>query len=257
MNRFNRCSVVVTGGGTGLGAAIAERFVAEGANVTIAGRSLKEGENSGLRGEGRGCLVARRCDVTEAAAVEGLFQTVKEQFGPVDVLVNNAGVASQVECVDMSLEEWDRVLRTNLTGAFLCCQAALRQMLPIKHGNIVNVASQGAKRGMPLLTHYCASKAGVLGFSRALASEVAPFVRVNSVCPGQIVTPMIEEEIERRRILLGRSRQEVEDDWLRDIPLRRFQSGEDVAGAVAFLASNEAKEITGAALNVSGGLVMD
>ena len=130
-------------------------------------------------------------------------------------------------------------------------------MLTAKRGSIVNVASQGAKRGMPLLTHYCASKAGMLGFSRALAAEVAPAVRVNSVCPGQIVTPMIEEEIERRRTLLGRSREEVEGDWLQHIPLSRFQSVEDVAAAVAFLASDEAKEITGVALNVSGGLVMD
>ncbi len=261
MGRFTNRSVVVTGGGTGLGAAIAERFVDEGAQVTVVGRRVEEGEQRrpGATGaaEGRGRSVARRCDVTDPAAVAELFEAVRAQFGPVHVLVNNAGVASQSSCVDMSLEEWNRILGTNLTGTFLCSQAALRQMLPEQRGNIVNVASQGGKRGMALLTHYCASKAGVLGFSRALAAEVAPLVRVNSVCPGQIITPMIEEEIERRRVLLGRSRQEVEDDWLGDIPLRRFQSPGDVAAAVAFLASDDAKEITGAALNVSGGLVMD
>lgn len=255
MPRFDGRCVVVTGGGTGLGAAIAERFAEEGANVAIAGRRIEEGDRAPLRGPGR--LMARRCDVTDIASVTTLFETVQAQFGAVDVLVNNAGVASQVNCVDMTLEEWDRVLGTNLTGTFLCCQAALKQMLAAERGAIVNVASQGGKRGMPLLTHYCASKAGVLGFSRALAVEVAPVVRVNSVCPGQIVTPMIEEEIERRRTLLGRSRAEVEKDWLQNIPLDRFQSADDVAAAVTFLASDEAKEITGVALNVSGGLVMD
>ena len=261
MSRFTGRSVVVTGGGTGLGAAIAERFIEEGAHVTIVGRRVDEGERPRPRAPGRGGdqgrLLARRCDVTDPAAVTELFAAVRAQFGPVHVLVNNAGVASQSSCVEMSLEEWNRILGTNLSGTFLCSQAALRQMLPEQRGNIVNVASQGGKRGMAFLTHYCASKAGVLGFSRALAAEVAPFIRVNSVCPGQIVTPMIEEEIERRRVLLGRSRREVEDDWLRDIPLRRFQSAQDVAASVAFLASDEAKEITGAAINVSGGLVMD
>ena len=254
MSRFEGRCVVVTGGGTGLGAAIAARFVEEGANVTITGRHVEEGaRDDGLRG----CLTGRRCDVTDAKSVRLLFDAVRARFGTIDVLVNNAGVASQKSCVDMSLDEWERVLRTKLTGTFLCSQAVLPQMLEAGRGNIVNVASQGGKRGMPLLTHYCASKAGVLGFSRALAAEVAPTIRVNSVCPGQIVTPMIEDEIDRRRALLGCSRDEVEEDWLRNIPLRRFQSGADVAAAVAFLASDEAKEITGVALNISGGLVMD
>jgi len=261
MGRFAEKCVVVTGGGTGLGSAIADRLVGEGANVTIIGRRLKEGERSLHEESGNpkagGRLIARCCDVTDEVAVATLFDTVQAQFGPVDVLVNNAGVASQTACIDLSLTEWDRVLRTNLTGTFLCSRVALRQMLPAKRGSIVNVASQASKRGLPLLTHYCASKAGVLGFARALANEVAPHVRVNSVCPGQIVTPMIEDEIQMRIGLLGRSREQVEDDWLRHIPLHRFQSAVDIANAVAFLASDDAKEITGAALNVSGGLVMD
>jgi NAD(P)-dependent dehydrogenase (short-subunit alcohol dehydrogenase family) len=116
-----------------------------------------------------GRLVARRCDVTDEVAVSTLLDTVQAQFGPLDVLVNSAGVASQSSCVDLSLAEWDRVLGTNLTGTFLCNQAALRQMLPAKRGSIVNVASQASKRGLPLLTHYCASKAGVPRFcARAL-----------------------------------------------------------------------------------------
>ncbi len=254
MDRFKGRCVVVTGGGTGLGAAIADRFAAEGARVVAVSRSSMP--VSGQEGAG-GPVEPMRCDITDEAAVAELFEVVRHRFGPVDVLVNNAGVASQVDCVDMPVAEWDRVLRTNLTGTFICSQAALRHMLPAKRGAIVNVASQGAKRGMALLTHYCASKAGMLGFARALAVEVAPHVRVNSVCPGQIVTPMIEQEIERRQALLGRSREDVEQDWLRNIPLGRFQSAEDVAAAVTFLASDDAKEITGAALNVSGGLVMD
>lgn len=253
MGRYDRQCVVVTGGGTGLGAAIAERFRGEGANVVIVGRRLEDGERESTGGR----LVTRRCDVTEPGSVTALFEAARALFGPVDVLVNNAGVASQVPCVDMELAEWERVLSTNLTGAFLCCQAALRQMLPARRGSIVNVASQGGKRGMPLLTHYCASKAGLLGFSRALAAEVAPTVRVNSVCPGQIITPMIEQEIGARQAMYGQSRQDVEEDWLKLTPMGRFQTSDDIAAAVAFLASDEAKEITGAALNVSGGQVMD
>lgn len=192
-----------------------------------------------------GRLVARRCDVTDEVAVSTLFDTVQAQFGPLDVLVNSAGVASQSSCVDLSLAEWDRVLGTNLTGTFLCSQAALRQMLPAKRGSITSSYA---------LLRVESWRPSVL---RARATEVAPHVRVNSVCPGQIVPPMIEDEIQRRISLLGRSREQVEDDWLRHIPLHRFQSTADIANAVAFLASDDAKEITGAALNVSDGLVMD
>lgn len=246
----DRC-VLVTGGTSGIGLGVAQHLASLGARVVVSSRRIS---NPGTTPWGG---MAIPCDVTDEASVADLFNRVFHEIGPVDVLVNNAGHASQVACVDMNLDKWRAVIDTNLTGTFLCSRAALRHMLPARGGSIVNISSQGGKLGMALLTHYCASKAAVLGFSRALAMEVAPLVRVNSVCPGQILTPMIEAEIQRRLELEGETRAEVVENWLSRTPMGTFQEIEDIAEAVAFLASDQAKNITGAALNVSGGMVMD
>lgn len=248
---FNQRCVLVTGGTTGIGLGIARHFVSLGARVVVSSRRISSPGETDWGG------FAIPCDVTSERSVEELFDRVLDEVGPVDVLVNNAGHASQAACVDMDLNEWRDVIDTNLTGTFLCSRAALRHMLPDRGGSIVNISSQGGKLGMALLTHYCASKAAVLGFSRALAMEVAPVVRVNSVCPGQILTPMIEAEIKRRLELQGETRAEVVEHWLSRTPMGTFQEVGDIAEAVAFLASDAAKNITGAAINVSGGMVMD
>lgn len=248
---FEGQCVLVTGGTSGIGLGVAQHFVSLGANVVVSSRRVP----TVRRADWGGLEVP--CDVTDESSVGSLFDVIESEVGRVQVLVNNAGSASQTPCVDMSLDEWRNVLDTNLTGTFLCSRAALRHMLPDKGGNIVNISSQGGKLGMALLTHYCASKAAVLGFSRALAMEVAPLVRVNSVCPGQILTPMIESEIERRIELHGETREQVVSHWVSRTPMGSFQDVTDIAGAVAFLASDAARQITGAAINVSGGMVMD
>lgn len=245
-----RC-VLVTGGTSGIGLGIAQHFVSLGAKVVVSSRRVPTVRPTDWGG------IEMPCDVTNERSVDELFELIRSEVGRVDTLVNNAGYASQTPCVDMSLAEWRNVLDTNLTGTFLCSRAALRHMLPEGSGTIINISSQGGKVGMPLLTHYCASKAAVLGFSRALAMEVAPLVRVNSVCPGQILTPMIEAEIERRMNLHGETRAEVVNHWISRTPMGSFQEVGDIAEVVAFLASDASRQITGAAINVSGGMVMD
>jgi NAD(P)-dependent dehydrogenase (short-subunit alcohol dehydrogenase family) len=250
--RFDDQVVIVTGGATGLGHAIQSRFLAEGAHVVVA--DVDEAALAQAEGPR---VDAVRCDVTRAPAVRALVDGTLERHGRVDVLVNNAGVSSVALVVDLAEEEWQRVMDVNAKGTFLCCQAVLPSMLERRGGTIVNLASQAGKRGQRYIAHYCAAKAAVINFTRALALEAAPHVRANSVCPGTIATPMVERTIERQAELEGIDEAVLKQDAIEATPLGRLQQPADVAAAVAFLASRDAGEITGQALNVSGGVIMD
>jgi meso-butanediol dehydrogenase/(S,S)-butanediol dehydrogenase/diacetyl reductase len=257
--RFGGEVVVVTGGAAGIGRAIAERFLAEGAIVTIADTneaSIAEARRC-MAGFGAARFEGVVCDVRTQADVRRLAAGVMDVQGRIDVLVNNAGVSSVGRVVDLAEEEWQRVMDVNAKGTFLCCQAVLPGMLERKTGAIVNIASQAGKRGQAYIAHYCAAKAAVINFTRALALEAAPYVRVNAVCPGTIVTPMVESTSERQAELMGTSTEALMREALEAIPLGRLQKPEDIAAAVAFLVSGDASEITGQAVNVSGGVLMD
>jgi NAD(P)-dependent dehydrogenase (short-subunit alcohol dehydrogenase family) len=222
--------VVVTGGTRGIGAAIAAHFSAAGDDVVAVGRA--------------------ECDVTDEAAVDALF----ERVGPVDVLVNNAGVASSAPLKRTTLADWRAQLDVNATGAFLCTRAALPGMLERDGGRIVTVASTAGLVGGKYTSAYTASKHAAVGLTRAVAAEVAGTgVTANAVCPAFVRTGMTVESVQRIANTTGRSEQEAEAMLAAASPLGRLLEPEEVAFAVAFLAAPEAGAINGQTLILDGG----
>lgn len=242
---------IVTGagrGGRGIGRGIALALARAGAHIVITARtSIADAEAVAEAVREVGCTaLAIQCDVSEAASVESLFATVKEQLGRVDILVNNAGITRDTLLLRMSEEDWDSVLDANLKGTFLCTRAAAKIMLKQKIGRIINITSVNGQVGSPGQANYSASKAGMIGFTKSVARELASRnITVNAVAPGFIDTQMTD-------FVSGDSREKL----LEKIPLGRFGSVEDVGAAVAFLASDAASYITGQTLTVDGGLTV-
>ena len=234
MGRLEGKRVVVTGGTSGIGAATSRRFVEEGARVVSVALGPSEEEVAGLAGQ----LVA---DVAEPAAVASAFVEVDELLGGLDVLVANAGISVRRPFLDLTPDEWRRVLAVNLEGVLACAQEAARRMG--EGGVILMTASTNALVGHPLYADYNASKAGVVALTRTLALELAPSIRVNCVCPGYVLTPMQEAEYTPEMLRAIDAR----------IPLGRHARPEEVAALFAFLASDEAAYITGAAIPIDGG----
>lgn len=238
---------LVTGASRGIGEAIARRLAGEGATVIAAARTVTALEK--LVGEiqaagGRASALA--LDLVDAASIEAGAREAAAAHGQVDVLVNNAGVTDDNLILRMSRDAWDRVLATNLTGAFLLTQALARGMVRRRYGRIVNVTSVVGLMGNAGQTNYAASKAGLIGFTKSLARELASRnVTCNAVAPGFVQTAMTERMTDQARETLAGQ-----------IPLGRLGTAEDVAAAVAYLGSEEAAYVTGHVLNVSGGLYM-
>lgn len=257
MGRFEGRGVVVTGAAQGMGRAIAEAFISEGARVVLADLN-EEGvvKTAGELGQ-NGNTFAVRCDVTKADDVKSLIESAVDKLGAVDVFVNNAGTITMRQVIDLGEDEWDLVMDVNAKGVFLCTRAVLPHMLDRKSGAIVNVASQAGKRGYKLFAHYCASKAAVIVFSKGVALEVAPHVRVNCVCPGIVNTDMMEREYGWEQAMTGEAKESIQKRWMSGIPMGRFQEPEHIARVALFLASDDASEMTGQAINVTGGMVME
>lgn len=236
---------VVTGAGQGMGRGFALALAGEGADVAVLDVSAERaaGTVAELERIGRRAL-AVSCDVSNGEAVSAAFARVLDTFGTVDILVNNAGIVYTTMVEDMSEAEWRRVIDVNLTGVFLCCRAVIPTMQARRSGKIVNIASLAGKRmGFFSGAHYAASKAGVLGFTRQLAFELAPFkINVNALCPAGTLTPTFESHAG-----------ELREERLRQIPLGRFTTPEDQAQALLFLVSEQASMITGTSLDVDGG----
>ena len=246
--RFEGQVAVVTGAGRGIGRAIALRFASEGARVACVCRTEENAkktadEINGLRSES---AKAYAVDVADHAAVQKIGARILEDFGRADILVNNAGVTRDALAMRMSLEDWDSVINTNLRGAFSFTQVLVRAMTKRRSGRIINISSVIGLMGNAGQTNYAASKAGLIGLTKSLARELASRnITVNAVAPGFIVTDMtnaLSEEVQK--IIISR------------IPLGRVGEPEDVANAVAFLASAQASYITGHVLCVDGGMVM-
>jgi len=247
---------VVTGASKGIGRAIALRLAKEGANVVIADVDKDEGEKVAqmIREMGRDCL-AVKCDVSNVQEVEDMVEKTMQKLGRIDILVNNAGVSSMAAMVELEEKDWDFNMDINAKGQFLCSRAVAKHMIKQKSGRIINNASLAAKRGARFLAHYSASKFAVLGLTYTMAIELAPYnITVNAVCPGIVETDMIRREWKWEGDIRGMTPDEVRNEVLGEILLGRLCQPEDVAGAVAFLASKDADYLTGQSINVNGGM---
>ncbi len=229
-------SVLVTGGNRGIGRAIAQAFLDEGDKVAVTYRSGEPPEG----------FLGVRCDVTDAEQVDQAFRTVEEQQGPVEVLVANAGVNRDTLLLRMSDEDWDTVLDTNLTGAFRVVKRAARGMLRLRRGRIILISSVVGLLGSAGQVNYAASKAGLVGMARSMTRELGSRgITTNVVAPGFVETAMTAELPEEKR-----------EEYRNQIPMKRYADVSEIAGAVTWLASDQAAYITGAVIPVDGGLGM-
>ena len=239
---------VVTGASRGIGRAIAEELAAEGAAVVVNYAQDADGAAATVEAirSAEGAAGVFQADVSDFSEAEALIKYVVTEHGRLDVLVNNAGTTRDQVIMLMPEEDWDMVLRVNLKSAFNCSKAAVRAMMRRRYGRIINISSVAGIAGNPGQTNYSASKAGLIGFSRALAREVAPRkITVNVVAPGFVPTALTNDLPD-----------DIKDASLAGIPLGRWGEPAEVAGAVAFLAGEAAGYITGQVLNVDGGMVM-
>ncbi|HEY3092115.1 MAG TPA: 3-oxoacyl-ACP reductase FabG [Vicinamibacterales bacterium] len=237
---------IVTGASRGIGRGVAVMLASRGAHVVAAARgenaasTISEIEGAGRRGE------AVPLEVTDAASIDAMVSGVLARHGRIDILVNNAGIARDQLMLRMKREDWDDVIATNLTPAFVLVQAALKPMIKQRGGRIISISSVVGQTGNAGQANYAASKAGLIGFSKALARELASRnITVNVVAPGLIETDMTKAITEK-----------AQGDWAGQIPLGRLGTTADVAAAVCFLASDEASYITGQVLAVNGGMYM-
>jgi meso-butanediol dehydrogenase / (S,S)-butanediol dehydrogenase / diacetyl reductase len=256
-SRFEGSGVLVTGGAAGMGRAIAEAFLGEGAKIVIADiNEERVGTTAEELGSG-GEVTSFGVDVTDEAQVDEMIRRGDEALGGIDILVNNAGVITMDKITDVSEKDWDFVMDVNAKGVFLSVKAVIPGMLERGGGKIVNIASQAGKRGYKLFAHYCASKAAVIVFTKGVALEIAPDVRINCVCPGIVNTDMMEREYEWEQAMTGEAKESIKARWMSGIPMGRFQEPEDVAKVALFLASDDASEMTGQAINITGGMIME
>ncbi len=247
MGKLDGRVAIITGAASGIGRAIAEAFAEEGAAVTVADRNeegARDVAEAIARGAGR--AIAVYVDVTDEGLVAQMVERTRAELGGLHVLVNNAGIDTVSPLVEMPLSMWQEMLDVDLTSVFICTKAVLPTMIEQRFGRIINIGSQLGIEGTDRMVHYCAAKAGVHGFTRALAYEVAPFnINVNAIAPGPIETPLLRS---------------IPDDWLEkkkaEIPLGRFGRVEEIAPTAVLLASDGGSYFTGATINISGGDVM-
>jgi 3-hydroxybutyrate dehydrogenase len=249
---------VVTGGGKGIGAAVARSLAAAGAAVLVAARTRADVESvaAELRGQGYTAWAAQ-CDVTDPAQIAALARVAGEHLGQVDVLVNNAGIAHSAPLKAITLETWNRIFAVNVTGTFLCTQAFLPGMVERGWGRVVNVASIAGRFGAPYIAAYAASKHAVLGFTRSVAAEVAASgVTVNAVCPGYVDTDMTRDSVARIVQKTGRPAEQVTEAIRRTSPQGRLLDPAEVAYLVLSLCDPRARGINGQAIVQDGGSLL-
>lgn len=243
--------VLVTGGASGIGLAIARAFVAEGAHVHVG-----DADPSALETVGRSdpALGRSRCDVADRDAVGRMFDAAIAGLGGLDCLVNNAGIAGPIGRVDeIDPADWDRCIAIDLTGQFNCARLAVPHVIRSKNGSIVNLSSQAGKHGFPMRAPYAAAKWGVIGLTKALAAELGGFgVRVNAICPGLVEGPRIQRVISGKAEALGISEGEMTERLFAGVSIKRFVPPEAIARQIVFLASPHARLISGQEISVCG-----
>ena len=251
---------LITGGGRGIGRAIAFAFAREGANVALAARTKEQvvGVANEIKNECNVETLALVCDVSSLESIQQAFASLTETFGRTpDIMVNNAGIAESAPFVKTDDDLWHRHLAINLTGTFYCTRAALPAMLEHGWGRIINVASIAGKTGAPYIAAYAASKHGVLGMTRSLALEVAACgITVNAICPGYVDTEMTTRGIENITAKTGRSAEEGLAALKRMSPQNRLITSDEVAALALLLASDDGSGINGQAINVDGGTLL-
>ncbi len=253
---LNNKLALITGGGRGIGRAIALKFAAAGARVIVSARTREQVE--GVAKEIGADALAFVCDVSDPLSVKALFADVQKILGQgPDILINNAGIAESAPLVQTDDELWHRHLAINLSGTFYCTRAALPSMAAKLWGRIINIASIAGKTGAPYISAYAASKHGVLGLTRSVAHEVATSgITVNAICPGYVETDMVSRGIEKITTTTGRSAEEALQLLKNMSPQRRLITPEEVASVALLLASEDGRGITGQAINVDGGTIM-
>lgn len=248
---------LVTGGGKGIGAAVARALAERGAKLTLVGRTLSQLEATATELRGLTEVHCEGVDISSAESVDAGFANAVTKLGPIAILVNNAGQAVSAPFVKTSLDAWNQMLNVNLTGTYLGIKAVLPGMLAAGWGRIVNVASSAGLIGYPYVVAYCASKHGVIGLTRALALELAQKkITVNAVCPGYTETDIVREAIANIQNKTGRSADEARAELAKHNPQGRLVQPEEVANSVLWLCLPGAEAVTGQSISVSGGEVM-
>ena len=240
---------LITGGGTGIGAAAAAHLHAAGAKITVTGRRLEPIQAVAQRVGG----TAVQCDVTDTSGIAAAFDQARAANGPIELLIVNAGIAESAPFHKMTRESWDRIIATNLTAAFACTQAALPDLLNSANGRLVFIASVASLRGVPYAAHYAASKHGLLGLSRSLAAEYAKTnLTVNAVCPGYVDTPMTDQSIARVSQITGRSEKDSRGAITNMNASGRLVDPDGIATMILTLCLPQSRDISGAAVTIDG-----
>jgi NAD(P)-dependent dehydrogenase (short-subunit alcohol dehydrogenase family) len=260
MSELDGLSAIVTGSANGIGNGIATVLAREGAQVAITdidAQAADEAAKTVVSAGGRAIGLSH--DVRRSESCQEVVAKARDAFGKVDILVNNAGISQRIPFSELDEEAWDRMIEINLKGVYLMSRAVSSEMVERGSGRIINTASLVGKAGaLPLFTHYVASKFAVVGFTQALAAELAEHgVLVNAVCPGVVKTPLWEPLLRENAEERGISVEEAWAEAVAPIPLGRPQDPEDIGLMVAFLASDRARNITGESINVNGGQLMD
>jgi len=242
-------TAIVTGGASGIGLAIARRMATDGHSVAIFDRNGEAADEAAAAIEADGgTAIGVAGDVTDRAQIDAGVDLVRERLGRPTILVNSAGLDGFDPFLKITAEKWNRIIAVNLTGTFDCCQAVVPDMIEEGWGRIVNISSSSAQSGQPIMTHYVASKAGVIGFTKALALELGPLgITVNTIPPGFIDTPMLRKS--ESKGLLGKGVETHEATT----PVRRVGQPEDIAAACSYLVREEASYVTGQVIGVNGG----
>jgi 3-hydroxybutyrate dehydrogenase len=248
-------TALITGGGRGVGAAVAARLAAAGATVIVAARTTEQIEAVASRLREQGHVAhAETCDFGDPASVEQLTTKAQARFGRIDILINNAGAALASALHKTTLEDWNRLFAVNVTSAFLCLKAVLPGMIERRWGRVVNVASIAGLRGDRYIAAYAASKHALVGLTTSAAAEAAPHgVTVNAVCPGYLATEMTRDSIARIVRATGRTEEQALDAILATTPQKRLIEADEVAAAIAYLCDEAARGVNGESLVVDGG----